>query len=129
MSRQTAKQHHGLTLLQLVLWIAGLAIAIVIVTVTISSSDAEHKAIKRQAAAWCVNRPAGSADSVAVDKAVVPARVERLLSSTFSTIFTRQVHYRVRASGEQLVCEVRYCYVGRRNSRSEKECTEWYVAN
>jgi len=126
--RAGGKSPVGFTLLKLLVVLAIAAVAgYIIIRVIIANTDTQHKAVKARAVQLCA---ASSADtgSAVIPPQDIPGRIDRALVPELDRILGRRIHWRKRQVGDQVICEMQYCYHGVKQNRPFVACTDWEPA-
>lgn len=114
----------GFTLLELVIGIA-VVLGLVLIYVLVSGSDTEQKAALARAAQLCATSAADTGSAV-IAPDDIPKRVDKELTPELDRISARRIHWRKRRQGDQVICEMQYCYTGVKDKRPFSACTNWY---
>jgi hypothetical protein len=108
------------------LWVAGVAVALtVIIFIIVSSTDTLQKAALQRASELCA-RATTTTGSAPIAPDDIPKKVDKDLTLELDAVVKRNLEWRKRQVGDKTVCEMRYCYTGRKANRQTQVCSDWY---
>ena len=121
----TAPRRSGWTLLNL-LWVVAGIVALVVIVILISGADPLQKAALQRASELCARETAATGSAL-ISPDDIPKKVDKDLTAELDAVQKRNLEWRKRQVGDKTVCEMRYCYTGRKANRQTTVCSDWYA--